>query len=134
MAWIRWRGATAQLMATVWDRGKSRQQYLGSLGGEYTVPAHIRAQITARFPALPIDWDAVNRALAAGPPGTPPLSPTAWTWAEVEWRLEAWSQTGPATEPYEHQALHAAAVVLRAWRSREEQAAKATALRTEDTE
>ncbi len=31
MAWIRWRGQTAQLMATVWDHGKSRHQYLGFL-------------------------------------------------------------------------------------------------------
>lgn len=130
MAWIRWRGATAQLMATVWDQGKSRQQYLGSLGAEYTVPPHRRRQITARFPTVPIDWDAINRTVAAGPPGTPPLDRTVWTWAEVEWQLEAWSQTGPVGDVYEQRALQAAAMVLRHWRERAEQDAKARAARS----
>lgn len=43
MAWIRWRGQTAQLMATVWDHGKSRHHYLGSLGTGFTVPEPVRA-------------------------------------------------------------------------------------------
>ena len=124
MAWIRWRGHTAQLMATIGDHGKQRQQYLGSLGAEYTVPEPVKARITARFPTLTIDWDAVNRTVAAGPPGTPPPSPAAWDWARVEWLLEDWSQTGPSAYPYESQALHHAALILRQWRARTEQAAK----------
>ncbi len=118
MAWIRWRGDTAQLMATVWEDGHSHQQYLGSLGAEYTVPSHRRDHITARFPTVLIDWDAINQAVATGPRGTPPLNPTALTWATVEWQLEAWSETGPALDRMERQALHLAALVLRNWRAR----------------
>ncbi len=119
MAWIRWRGPTAQLMATVWVHGKSRHHYLGSLGTGFTVPEPVRARITTRFPTIPVDWEAVNRALAAGPPGAPAPSPAAWHWAEVEWLLEEGSQTGPADYPSERQTLRAAAHVLREWRARE---------------
>ncbi len=113
MAWIRWRRDTAQLMAPVWENGHSHQQYLGSLGSEYSVPPHRRAHITARFPTVLIDWEAINRAVATGPQGTPPLSPTAWTWATVEWQLEVWSETGLAWDQTERQALPFAALVLR---------------------
>ena len=54
MAWIRWRGQSAQLMATVWHDGKNRHRYLASLGGVYTVPEWKQAQIQQRFPGIPI--------------------------------------------------------------------------------
>ena len=126
MAWIRWRGQTAQLMATVWDHGKSRHQYLGSLGAVYTVPEWVRTNIAARFPTLSVDWEAVNRALAAGPPGDKAPSPAAWDWAQVEWLLEEWSRTGPAIYPDERPTLRLAAHVLREWRAREHHNAQAT--------
>lgn len=126
MAWIRWRGQTAQLFATVWEHGKSRHQYLGSLGAVYTVPEWVRDGITARFPAIKIDWNAINRALVVGPSGDPPPSPKAWNWAQVEWLLEEWSRTGPVWYPDERAALRSAAHVLQQWRAREQHASSSS--------
>ncbi len=120
MAWIRWRGNTAQLLATVWDHGKSRHQYLGSLGAVYTVPEVVQTAITARFPGIPVDWEAVNRALVAGPPHATPLPAPAWDWAAVEWQLREWAQAGPTIYPSEAAALRRAAHVLCEWRAREQ--------------
>ena len=124
MAWIRWRGQSAQLMATIWHDGKTRQRYLASLGGVYTVPDWVQQQITDRFPTIPIDWTAIQAALVQGPPGSP--SPTAGmlSWAEVEARLRDWVRTGPEGYPGEHEALRAAAHVLESWRAREAQASE----------
>lgn len=121
MAWIRWRGSVAHLMATVWEQGQSRQRYLGSLGGAYTVSRPVRDRITAQYPTLDIAWDAVNEMLAAGPPGTPPLPSAVWDWATVERHLDQWSETGPVATVYEQQTLQAAARILREWRARAEQ-------------
>ena len=87
MAWIRWRGQSAQLLATVWENGKTRQRYLASLGGVYTVPEWVQAHITSRFPTIPIDWPAIQATLVQGPPGVPPPSAAMLDWAAVESRL-----------------------------------------------
>ena len=125
MAWIRWRGQSAQLMATVWDGGKTRQRYLASLGGVYTVPEWVQQEITDRFPTIPIDWTAIQATLVTGPPGTAAPSAQMLDWAEVEARLRDWAQTGPEDYPGERQALRAAAQILEAWRAREAQAQEA---------
>lgn len=125
MAWIRWRGQSAQLMATIWQDGKTRQRYLASLGGVYTVPNWVQQQITDRFPTIPIDWAAIQAALVQGPPGSPPPSAAMLSWAEVEARLRDWARTGPEDYPGEHEALRAAAHVLESWRAREAHATEA---------
>ena len=75
MAFVRWRGHSAQLLTTVYERGRSRQVLLGRLPEAGGVPLHRRAAIAARWPDLRIDWAAVDRALAAGPPDAPALPP-----------------------------------------------------------
>jgi len=125
MAWIRWRGQSAQLMATVWEDGKSRQRYVASLGGDYSVPTWRRQQISARFPTLTIDWTAIQAAVVAGPPGAVPPSDEMLDWAAVEERLRAWALTGPEGDSGERRALAEAARVLASWRGREAQAAEA---------
>ena len=76
MAWIRWRGPNAHLMVTVWVEGKSRQRYLGSLGGVYSVQTATRAAFEARYPDLVFDWAAIDHVLAAGPPPRHRCRPT----------------------------------------------------------
>lgn len=113
MAWVRWRGGCAQLLATVWDSGRSRQVLLANLQGAYAAPASLRAAVTARFPTISVDWAAVDRALAAGPPGTPALTLAQNTWATVAHDLRTWAL---ATEvPSERRVLEAAAAVLTHW-------------------
>ena len=116
MAWIRWRGPNAHLMVTVWVEGKSRQRYLGSLGGVYSVQTATRAAFEARHPDLVFDWAAIDHALAAGPPATPSLPPDAWDWATVEHTLRTWAASSEGRE-WERSALETAADVLREWRA-----------------
>jgi len=119
MAWIRWRGQSAPLLATVWKNGNTRQRYLASLGEVYTVPEWVQARITSRFPTIPIDWPAIQATLVPGTPGVPPPSAAMLDWAAVESRLREWAQTGPEDYPGERHALRAAAHILETWRSRE---------------
>ncbi len=123
MAWIRWRGNTAHLMVTDHHAGKTTQRYLGSLGGAYAVTASERARIAARHPDVVVDWAAIDDALAAGPPGSPPLTVGEWDAARVEHQLREWTTTLADLEPMERQTLTAAAAVLQLWRARQPQSA-----------
>lgn len=127
MAWIRWRGQSAQLMATVWHDGKTRQQYLASLGGVYSVPEWVQQQITERFPTISIDWAAIQAAVVQGPPGNQPPSAAMLGWAEVEARLRDWARTGPEMFGGEREALRIAAHVLESWRAHAAETAEAAA-------
>ncbi len=49
--------------------------------------------ITDAFPDLPVDWAAVNRSLAQGPPTAIPPSPEKLQWADVAHRLSVWAMT-----------------------------------------
>ncbi|PSR32103.1 MAG: hypothetical protein C7B46_15895 [Sulfobacillus benefaciens] len=84
-------GPTAHLMITEWVQGQSRQRYLASLGGAYAVSESVRATIETRYPAVTIDWAVIDQTLAAGPSGTPLLSPLAWDWSPVEHQLREWA-------------------------------------------
>ncbi|NMP25040.1 hypothetical protein [Sulfobacillus harzensis] len=117
MAWVRWRGQSAQLLATVWEDGRSRQRVLANFHGAYSVSWSLREAVARNFPGLPIDWAAVSEALAQGPPAEPPLSPTAWDWARVEHQLQVWAHQSWGDAP-ERACLQAAAAVLSSWRSR----------------
>jgi hypothetical protein len=120
MAWIRWRGASAQLLATVWVDGKNRQRYLGSLGEVYSVTTAMRAHFEARYPTIRFDWAAIDRRLAQGPPATPPLPDRVWDWATVEQALRDWAASPEGTAG-ERATLEHAADVLREWRAAREQ-------------
>ena len=120
MAFVRWRGNSATLLATVYDQGRSRQILLAALGSGYGVPTGIRESVHERFPSLSIDWNAVNEAMAKGPRNAPPLSETQLSYLEAEQQLRAWATQESPAFPGEKQQLLDAANVLRSWRSRTE--------------
>lgn len=122
MAFIRWRGNSAELLTTVYDQGRSRQLRLVCLGGAFYVEPHIRAAVTERFPTIHIDWDAVDVALAVGPPQEQAQRAAAGTpndrleWLHMERRLHYWAALIESQRPREAQGLHNAATVLHQWR------------------
>ncbi len=117
MAFVRWRGNSAALVTTVYDKGRSRQVLLAALGCGYRVPTGVQAYVIENFPNVFVDWDRVNRAMAKGPPGAAPLTKQQGSYLEIEQHLRKWgNQAG--TLPGERQPLLAAADVLSAWRSR----------------
>ncbi len=121
MAFIRWRGNSAELLTTVYDRGRSRQMRLATLGGAFYVEPHVRAVVTERFPHVHIDWDAVELALTEGPPheraqtaaGTPN---DRLEWLEMERRLRYWAGMIEPRCSWQADRLRAAGAVLREWR------------------
>lgn len=121
MAFVRWRGQAAQLLATVYDHGRSKKIALASLSGFY-VPHGTKVNVADRFPNIKVDWLAVDRALAKGPPGilkkdTPPEH---LDWATVEHYLRKWgaeAEYGEAKLIQDANILYRAAEVLTKWRS-----------------
>ena len=118
MAFVRWRGRCAQLLATEYDHGRTRQRCLANLRGGYVVPQSTRAAIAAQYPEYTVDWEQIDRALAAGPPGAQPLSTQQLSWLEVEGRLREWAET-PGILFREAQTLRDAAETLTHWRAQE---------------
>ncbi len=116
MAFVRWRGHCAQLLATYYQDGRSRQLCLANLHAGYAVPLGLRTQVAQSYPAIPVDWAAIDRALAAGPPGSPVLTTAQQTWLAVELQLRAWAQE-PMDYPSDRHALEVAANVLTRWRA-----------------
>lgn len=119
MAFVRWRGRCAELLATVYDHGISRQVVLANLGGALSVSQHLQDAITLRWPHLTIRWTAINETLALGPSGTPAPSPTQRTWLDVAHLLRQWADT-EARESYERRDLFAAATLLTAWHAQKQ--------------
>lgn len=79
LAFIRWRGNSAELLTTVYDKGRSRQVRLACRGLVHAARAEDRADVASRFPYVRVDWDAVDQTLAIGPPA-PQASRTAHGW------------------------------------------------------
>ena len=72
MAFVRWRGGYAQLLASVWEDGRSRQMLLTHWPG-FAASVALREAVAARFPTLTVDGaPLVPRDPAAAPPGTGP--------------------------------------------------------------
>ncbi|MEM3485904.1 MAG: hypothetical protein QXI12_09815 [Candidatus Methanomethyliaceae archaeon] len=67
IAFIRWRGRCAQLLATVYRNGRSQQVTLASLPGFYISESTMR-YVAEESPDIKVDSNAVTRALAQGPP------------------------------------------------------------------
>lgn len=121
MAFVRWRGSSAQLLATVYENGRSRQVTLTSLPGFYASET-IRRQVAERFPQIKVDWAAVDRSLAQGPPSgilKQSIPPGHLDYVAVEHYLRQWANdaeeanlTGDANK------LRIAAEVLTEWRAR----------------
>ena len=109
MAFVRWRGNCAELLATVYDQGRSRRLRLVHLV-EMRVTPELRAEVAARFPGVRVDWDAVDVALARGSPAD------RLEWCHLQRRLHYWAALGEARQPQEARALRAAAAALGNWR------------------
>jgi hypothetical protein len=111
MAFVRWRGDSATLLATVYRDGRSQQVLLAALGTGYTVPSGVRESVTRRFAHIPVDWAAVNRAMAVGPRRDEPLSDDQMSCLQVENFLREWAADS-SPYPAEANLLNAAANVL----------------------
>lgn len=116
MAFVRWRGRCAQLLATVYDGGRSKQITLACLPGFY-VPESTKRYVAEEFPGVKVDWEAVNRSLAEGPPGLLKQKVPArqLDMALVEQYLREWA--AEAEEAVDASRLYAAAEVLTRWRT-----------------
>lgn len=66
MAFVRWRGNCAELLASVWDQGHSHQILLANLSAPYA-SLGVRQQVAREHPGIRVDWLAVEYALARGP-------------------------------------------------------------------
>jgi len=119
MAFVRWRGNSATLLATVYEQGKSRQVLLAALGGGYSISAEVKAQVRAYFPDLFIDWEKINDAIAKGPASAPPLTVEQLAYLEVEQRLREWADKPITPFPDEARQLLHAAQVLTSCRARQ---------------
>ena len=119
MAFIRWRGNSAQLVATRYDQGRSHQVVLAALGTGYRMPSGIAERVTQQFPDIRVDWDAIARAIIQGPPDPLP-TPRQKTYGEVEHLLRCWADQAATLYPRERTALREAADVLTSWRARED--------------
>lgn len=70
MAFVRWRGNTAQILASAWIDGKSKQIRVLSLPpGERTVSKGLKEVVASQLPSVTIDWDEIQTLLDAGPGG-----------------------------------------------------------------
>lgn len=70
MAFVRWRGNTAQVLASAWKDGKSVQVRVCSLPtGERTVTPGLMAVVARELPDVTVDWQEIQTQLDAGPQG-----------------------------------------------------------------
>lgn len=70
MAFVRWRGETAQILASVWKEGKSKQVRVCSLPPEQrTITPGLKEIVAKEVPDVVIDWDEIQNQLDAGPAG-----------------------------------------------------------------
>ena len=121
MAFVRWRGNSAELLTTVYDQGRSRQVRLACLGGAYVVAPEIRDRVADHFPGIRVDWEAVDRALAEGPPHEKAQTAAGMPndrleWLELERRLHYWAAMIEPRSAGDAQGLRAAAALFASWR------------------
>lgn len=120
MAFVRWRGCSAQLLTTVYENGRSKQIVLARLPEFYTSDL-IKMRVAEKFPHIKVDWAVVDRALAQGPPSgvlkqdTPPEH---LDYAAVEHCLRQWAdEAEKAGMDNDATKLFMAANVLTEWRN-----------------
>jgi hypothetical protein len=116
MAFIRWRGRSAQLLVTVYVDGRSKQITLTNLPGFYITEA-TKHYVAEKFPDVLVDWVAVTRSLAEGPPNSlKGKTPTEHLdMAVVEQSLRKWAHEAKVAN-HAHR-LNDAAGVLTEWRA-----------------
>jgi len=121
VAFVRWRGNSAELLTTIYDQGRSRQVRLACLGCAYTVDPLVRTTVAERFPAARVDWDAVEQALTEGPPheraqAAAGVPNERLEWLALERRLRYWAAMIEPRRDREAKCLRGAAAVLAQWR------------------
>ena len=115
MAFVRWRGNCAQLLATITVDGRPRQRLLVNLQGAYRTTPQLRKRVADCFPDITVDWAAVDRSLAQGPPTAIPPSLEQVQWADAAHRLSVWATT--SNDPEDRRVLTMAAEILTRWQS-----------------
>jgi len=117
MAFIRWRGRCAQLLATVYVDGRSKQITLTNLPNFYVSEATMH-YVAEKFPDVLVDWVTVTRMLAEGPPNILKEKTPAehLDMAVVEQYLRKWAAEAKVSN-HAH-SLYAAAGVLTELRAR----------------
>lgn len=113
MAFVRWRGNCAQRLATITVDGRPRHRLLANLRGAYRTTPQLRQHIAERFPDISVDWAAVDRALAQGPPTATPPTADQLQWAATAHQLSVWATA--SEDPCDRRALTTAADVLTRW-------------------
>ena len=116
LGFIRWRGRCAQLLATIYEGGRSRQVTLTKLSGFYVSEATKR-DVQEKYQNIQIDWAEIARSLAKGPPDimkrkTPKKH---LDMAEVENYLRLWACE--INDKNDSNSLNLAAGVLTKWRA-----------------
>ncbi len=116
MAFIRWRGRCAQLLATEYVDGRSKQLTLTNLPGFYITEA-TKHYVAEKFPDVLVDWVTVTRSLAEGPPNIMrEKTPTEHLdMAAVEQYLRKWAAEAKVANQANR--LYDAAGVLTDWRA-----------------
>ena len=119
MAFVRWRGGCSQLIATVYEDGRSRQITLTNLPDFY-VSESTKHHVAQKFPKINVDWVAVDRELAKGPSGSLKESTPQkhLDYADVEHYLRQWAnEAETAKRGKDVTSLRIAANVLTRWRA-----------------
>ena len=121
MAFVRWRGCCAQLLATVYENGRSRQITLSNLTGLF-VSDFTKMDVAQRYPEISVDWEAVDRALAKGPHShvlKQDIPQKHLDYAEVEHNLREWAKEAETNGLKTDAAmLKVAADILVNWRAK----------------
>jgi len=92
MAFIRWRGSCAQLLATIYTEKGSKQITLANLPN-FNVTRETKRDVEEKHPDIKVDWVKIIRTLANGPPD-PLMKNTPsehMDMAEVEDLLRTWA-------------------------------------------
>lgn len=115
MAFIRWRGRCAQLLATVYVDGRSKKITLLSIPG-FHISEGDKKTVAQKFPSIEVDWVAIARSLAEGPPDMKEKTPAEHLdMAVVEDYLRKWAKE--ASYQNDAHRLITAAAVLTEWRA-----------------
>ncbi len=115
MAFVRWRGRCCELLATVYENGRSKKITLANLHDFY-VPDWVKEEVAEKFPGIRVDWLAVDRAIAQGPPDllTENTPAEHLDMATIEHYLRKWSDDLSRTKrPKEAEYLRATAYILK---------------------
>jgi len=120
MAFVRWRGCCAQLLTNVYENGRHRQVLLARLP-EFYASDLTKMRVAEKFPQIKVDWEAIDRALAQGPPSgvLKQDTPTKHLdYAAVEHYLRQWAEEAEKADiGNDATNLRIAAGVLTKWRN-----------------